>query len=320
MRIILVGHGRMGQNHERVIRTLPQIELVAIVDPVYTSIETKAGTTYASDLQSIRNLKFDSAIVASPSTKHLETALMLAQLGVSTLIEKPLATTPEDCETILNAFDQSEVKCAVGHVERFNPAVIECRKLIREGKIGQLLQISTIRQGPNPQRIVDVGVGLDLLSHDVDLTRWICKSGYDSVYSQSWKSESSSHEDSIYVVARLMNGVLVNHTVNWISPFKKRELVIVGTDGALYVDLLNNIVRIHHYDYGKASRDGSYRGESTELSIIHEEPLRIEILSFLNFVSGYESDICTLNEALEVVRVISATESSAQKRLEETIN
>lgn len=117
----------------------------------------------------------DAAIVAVPTVFHEEAALALAEAGVHTLVEKPLAASVEAGQRVAEAFKSAGLVGAVGYVERCNPALLEMRKRLAEGQLGDVYQVVTRRQSPFPARISDVGVVKDLATHDVDLAAWVAE-------------------------------------------------------------------------------------------------------------------------------------------------
>ena len=107
--------------------------------------------------------------------------MQLAEAGVHALIEKPVAPDAASARRIAQAFTSRGLVACVGHIERYNPALQEMRRRLANGELGELYQIATRRQGPFPERIADVGVVLDLATHDVDLTAWVAKRPYASL-------------------------------------------------------------------------------------------------------------------------------------------
>jgi predicted dehydrogenase len=166
------------------------------------------------------------------------------------------------------------------------------RERIGAGQVGAVLQITTSRQGPYPQRIRDVGVILDLASHDIDLTRWIAGAPYVKVSAVTSRvAGASGHEDLAAVVGVLRDGTVVNHLVNWLSPVKRRLVSVTGELGCLRGDLLGGTLWFH----GNASGAEPFGGEpgermpggpSLRCQVKRQEPLRVELESFVAAVRG----------------------------------
>ena len=171
--------------------------------------------------------------------------MTLADAGVHTLVEKPIAHSTEAGRRMAEAFASRGLVGAVGHVERFNPALQELRRRLANGDVGEVYQIATRRQSTFPARIADVGVGKDLASHDIDLTAWVAQSDYKTVYAQTTFKSGREYEDMIAITGRLANGVIVNHLINWLSPMKERVTVVTGDRGTYIADTATGDLTFH---------------------------------------------------------------------------
>jgi predicted dehydrogenase len=225
-------------------------------------------------------------------------------------MEKPVAPTHTEATQLVDAFDKAGLVGGVGHIERFNPALQAMRKKIEEGLLGEIYQISTRRQGPFPARIADVGVVKDLATHDIDLTAWVAQSPYRDVSARTTHKSGRVHEDMVVAVGTLENGTIVNHVVNWLSPFKERNTTVIGDKGSLVADTLtadltfyeNGTVR-GQWESVQAFR-GVAEGDVTRFALSKIEPLLTEHLAFRDAVaSGEESAIVTLRDGLAAVRI-----------------
>src|SRR5205823_7428931 len=132
-------------------------------------------------LGELLGLGIDMCVVSVPTEEHCAVGLQLAEAGVHTLIEKPLATDSADGQRLLDAFGRAGVVACAGHVERYNPALLELRRRLAAGQAGTVFQVATRRQGPFPDRVGDVGTVKDLATHDHDVTSWITGSGFAAV-------------------------------------------------------------------------------------------------------------------------------------------
>src|SRR5690606_4410221 len=180
----------------------------------------------------------------------------------------------------------------VGHVERFNPARMELRKRLKHGELGEVYQIHTRRQGPFPARIADVGVVKDLGSHDIDLTAWLANSNYSEVAAQTAFQSGRQHEDMITISAKLANGTITNHLVNWLTPFKERLTLVTGERGAFLADTLT--ADLTFYENGTINSDweamttfrGVSEGTVTRFALDKREPLKSEQEAFRDRILG----------------------------------
>jgi predicted dehydrogenase len=261
----------------------------------------------------------DMAVVAAPTGMHEEIGLMLADAGVHAMIEKPLASTSEGAVRIAKAFaDRGLVGC-VGHIERYNPALQELRRRLEEGELGEVYQVVTRRQGPFPARIADVGVVKDLATHDIDLTAWVAQSPFVSVSARTTHRSGREHEDLVAAVGTLESGVVTNHLVNWLSPFKERMTMVTGTRGAFIADTLTADLTFHangtvNTEWAAvASFRGVSEGDMVRYAFAKREPLRVEHEAFRDAVLGKESGFVTMDEGLRTVIVAEAMIQSANQ-------
>ena len=245
LRAGLLGIGMMGRHHARVLREVDGVDLVAIADPGGDPHGVAAGLDVLPDVDALIAAGIDLAVVAVPTRYHFDAAMTLADAGVHTLVEKPIAHSTEAGRRMAEAFSSRGLIGAVGHVERFNPALQELRRRLANGDVGEVYQIATRRQSTFPARIADVGVGMDLASHDIDLTAWVAQSDYKTVYAQTTFKSGREYEDMIALTGRLANGVIVNHLINWLSPMKERVTVVTGDRGTYIADTATGDLTFH---------------------------------------------------------------------------
>ena len=318
LRVGLLGLGMMGRHHARVAREVEGFELVAVADPAGDPHGVAGSLHVLPDVDALIAAGIDVAVVAAPTRYHEDAALRLAAAGVHTLVEKPVAHSVEAGRNITKAFADAGLVGAVGHVERFNPALQEARRRIIRGEIGTVYQIATRRQGPFPARIADVGVGKDLASHDIDLTAWLAGSSYRTVFGRTAHRSGRPHEDMLLVTGELRNGVIVNHVVNWLSPMKERSVVITGELGTLVAD--TGTSDLYFYENGDvktqwdavAAFRGVSEGDMIRYAFPKREPLRTEHESFRDMVLGKQSDAVTMAEGLQTLEVVEAALESAE--------
>ncbi|BDZ53757.1 dehydrogenase [Agromyces marinus] len=238
LRMGLVGLGMMGRHHARVVRELDGVRLVGAADALGDVHGAMSGLPVYDTVAELVDAGIDMCVVAVPTALHEEVALELAEAGVHTLVEKPIASDSAGGRRIVEAFRTRGLVGGVGHIERFNPALQNVRERLEGGELGEVYQIATRRQGPFPGRIADVGVVKDLATHDIDLTAWLARSRYASVFARATHRSGRPYEDMIAVTGQLENGVITNHLVNWLSPMKERLTVITGARGAFVADTL----------------------------------------------------------------------------------
>jgi len=317
LQVGLLGVGMMGRHHARVLRELDGVELVAIADPGGDPHGVAGPLEVLPDIEALIDVGIDMAVVAVPTRFHEEAALKLAAAGVHTLVEKPIAETVEAGTRMCEAFTEAGLVGAVGHIERFNPALQQLRRRLEAGDLGAVYQIQTRRQGPFPARIADVGVAKDLASHDIDLTSWVAQSEYVSVYAQTTFKSGREYEDMIAMTGRLASGVIVNNLVNWLSPMKERVTIVTGDRGAFVADTATGDLTFHangtiplEWESMSAFR-GVSEGDVTRYAFTKREPLRVEHEAFRDAVLGLPSDVVTMQQGLRTLAVVEAALESA---------
>lgn len=317
LRAALIGAGMMGKNHARVLSELEGVDFVAVVDELGDPHGIRGGAALLSNLEELSSLDIDFAVVATPTSTHEDIATWLFDSAIHTFIEKPVSTDASSAQRILQSCQKSGLQGAVGHIERFNPAIRELKNRLLEGEIGDVFQIATRRQGSFPARIGDVGVTKDLATHDIDLTMWVSQSDYSHVFAQSAHRSGREHEDMISVSGRLANGIILNHVVNWLSPMKERVVVVTGDKGTFVADTLTGDLTLHEngaftVDWESfATFRGVTEGNVTRFAYAKKEPLRSELEGFRDAIVRNGRDYVSLAEGVRVVEVADAVLLSA---------
>ena len=314
LRAGLVGYGQMGRHHARVLSSLEGVELVGVVDP---RVPERTHLPFVPDLDGLISSGVDLAVVAVPTALHEEVATRLAAAGVHCLIEKPVAPDVASAQRLAEVFESRGLVGCVGHIERYNPALLELRRRIAAGELGEIYQIVTRRQGPFPSRISDVGVVLDLATHDIDLTAWVTQSPYTHLYARVAHRAGRETEDLVAAVGTLDGGVVVTHLVNWLSPQKERVATVLGERGALVADLLSADLTFFANGIAPVGWDtlatfrGVVQGDVTRYAIAKQEPLVTELEAFRDAVLGLRTDVVTIRDAAGTVAVAEKVLHSA---------
>lgn len=317
LRAGLVGLGAMGRNHARVLSGLDDVDLVGVVEPGGGAPEQVYGAPVLPSLDELLSIGIDYAVVACPTGLHEEIGLQLAHAGVAALIEKPLAHTPEAATRLVEEFESRDLVAGVGHIERYNPALQHLRRRLENAELGEVYQVVTRRQGPFPHRIADVGVVKDLATHDIDLTAWVTGQEYEAVAAQTFHKSGRPHEDMVAATGKLSGGPIVNHLVNWLTPFKERFTAVTGTKGCFVADTLTGDLTFHANGAHAMSWEalaafrGVSEGDSTRFALTKREPLLVEHERFRDAVLGRGNSIVTLRQGLRTVQVAEAVLESA---------
>lgn len=305
----LIGLGVMGLHHLRVLSEDDNFDLVGIFD-LNSREHTVRGVKIFSDLDSLLQQGLDYCVISVPTLLHATVFEEVSTSCKCILVEKPVASDSLGAEEMIRVANSKGIKAGVGHIERFNPAVQLMRKLIQENYIGEIIQVTTKRQGPFPQRIQDVGVIKDLATHDIDITQWVTGEKYSEIAAFVRKLSGSKHEDLVASSGVLTSGILFNHIVNWRYPVKERVVSVLGTNGALVADLLTS--DLTYFENGSEPTSwgqmsllrGNSEGSSTKFAVSKVEPLKAEHQAMLNFLqTGDSKSVVTLEQGLENLKV-----------------
>jgi predicted dehydrogenase len=312
----------IGRHHARLLQASPRVAFAGAVDPAGDRFGVVGDPALVfADLQALlAHGTPDFAIVAVPTEEHVEAVRALAAEGVHVLVEKPLAATAAEARAIIEACEAGGVRGAVGHVERFNPALLALReKAHLQGMLGQIFLIATERIGPFPDRIRDVGVIKDLATHDLDLVHWLGGAPVERVTAETQHRMGREHEDVVMATGRLENAISFNCIVDWLSPTKVRRTRVLGERGMLVADTLTadlsfyeNGTKTQGWQDAQALR-GVSEGDMTRYALARREPLLVELETFCDFVAGdQDAPVVSLTEGLNTVLVAEAALASAQ--------
>jgi len=317
LRAGLIGLGSMGRNHARILSSLAGVDLVAVADPAGDPAGAAHSRPVVTSLEALLERDLDYCVVAVPTALHEEIGLAIAAAGVHMLVEKPVASDEKSAQLLVDAFDKAGLIAAVGHIERYNPALQQMKRRLVDGELGEIYQVATRRQGPFPARIGDVGVVMDLATHDVDLTAWVTGCAFTSVSARVAHKTGRAHEDLVTATGVLTDGTITNHLVNWLSPMKERITVVTGDRGALVANTLTADLTFHANGTIALDWDdithfrGMTEGDVIRYAFAKPEPLRTEHEMFRDALLGQPGDIVTLEQGLAAVRVAEALLASA---------
>lgn len=302
----VVGVGAMGHNHVRVYTRLKNANLLAVSDLMkgtLAEVSKKYNTVGFVDYDNVLKMpEIDAVSVCVPTTYHYEVVMSAIEQGKHVLVEKPIAFTLKEAKDMVKAARKQGVKLATGHVERFNPAVLEAKKLLRDKLIGEVVSVSAKRVGPFPPRIKDVGVTIDLAIHEVDVMAYLMDSPVSKVYAHvGSRLEKCEYEDHAEIMMEFYNNAIGMLEVNWLTPYKKRQLEVTGTDGIISLDYIDQTVEI----FGKNARN---------VRVPHHEPLMEELDSFLNAIMLDEKPKITGEDGIHALKTVLASMKSAKEK------
>ena len=303
----VIGVGAMGENHVRVYHKMEEANLMGVSDVserALKKIEKKYGAKgYTDYCELLANPEIEVVSVCVPTTFHHAVVMEAIKHKKHVLVEKPIAFTLTEAEEMIAAAKDAGVILATGHVERFNPAVQKAKELIDDGVIGDIVSAFAKRVGPLPPRIKEVGVSIDLAIHDLDIMNYLFEEEITQVYGTMNSSfDDSEFEDHAEIMVSFDNESTGIIEVNWLTPYKRRELELTGTAGIISVDYIQQSIEV----FGKFAQD---------IEIVHEEPLKGELKSFLNSVVEEKEPVITGEDGLKALKmVIAANKSSKEHR------
>ena len=292
-RVGLIGLGVMGRNHLRVLEGLDGVRVAAVSDPVPGALATvpdiDGRQAFHEAVTMLDEAELDAVVIASPTMTHLPLALAAIQRNIAVLVEKPLAATPEQADEIVHAAYRTGVPVQVGHVERFNPAVLELGRLLDGGWLSTVYAIASRRGGPMPDRIRDVGVTIDLATHDVDILCFVAAERPVRVNAETAQRVHQDHEDLLFGLMRFPSGTVAMLDVDWLTPSKRRTLTVLGEEGMFELDYLSQkLTFTRGADVSKPKLIFGYAptfaGETVELPVPAGEPLAAELADFLRVI------------------------------------
>jgi predicted dehydrogenase len=310
--LAIVGAGVMGANHARVARALAGLNVTHIVDPDEEKASALAAHIGADVLASIDDLPthVDAAVVATPSNTHEDVGSGLLDRGLHVLVEKPFAVDPAAAERLRDRSRQTGRVCLPGHVERFNPAVLELPRLVTVP-----LHIDIRRLGPRATRIND-GVIMDLMIHDIDLVRFIAGSDVVEAHCIA-RCIDGTVETMAFASLRLASGATATLAASQVGQSKVRQIEITQPDNVLFVDLLRqdvSVTRVQSNEFLSA-QGARYRQDGyVEIPYLqhHGEPLLLQLEHFVQCIDGRTEPTVTADDGVAAVSV--ATEMAAEAK------
>ncbi len=322
-RVALVGLGAMGRNHLRVLDELEDADLAAVCD-VDAAVVSRVSRRhriagYTSWVEMFQRERLDAAVVAVPTRFHLEVGLAALERGLHVFIEKPIAAGVAEAQQLIDAARRAGRVLAIGHIERFNPAVQELQRHLDAGDIGRVFQVHARRQGPFPVRIRDVGVVIDLATHDLDVIDHLVGSKLSRVFAETEQRIHTEHEDLLNAMLKFENGVLGVLQVNWLTPTKIRELSVLGERGMFVANYLtqeltfNRNANAESRSAARGKPKSVAEGEMISYPIEKAEPLRLELVSFLEAVRGGGRPMVDGEAGLRALQMALALVASASE-------
>jgi len=275
IKVGVIGTGAMGQNHVRIYSEMEGVELAGISDVDFERVDamaTQFNTKPFTDYKEMFAEGLDAVSVVVPTKLHKQVVLDALEAGLHVLVEKPIADSIENADLMIEAAEKAGKILMVGHIERFNPAVIKLKEIMESGILGKVVSISTRRVGPYNPRIRDVGVILDIGVHDIDIISYLYGRKVNHVYAVAG-ADIHSFEDHASIILRMDHEFAGVVETNWLTPHKVRRLTAIGINGVAYLDYIDQTVEIHD------------NGWIRQAKVVESEPLKNELEHFIECAS-----------------------------------
>jgi UDP-N-acetylglucosamine 3-dehydrogenase len=318
MKVGVIGVGSMGQNHVRVLSEVA--DLAGIADPDVKAggaVSNRFNVSYFTDYTALLKEDLDAVTVCVPTELHEKVALDAIARGIGVLVEKPLSDSIGSAMRIVEAAEAAHAVLAVGHIERYNPAIGVVKRHLREDQYGDLVTATTRRVSSFPGRVRDVGVVLDLGVHDIDILRYLVGSPVESVFALGGRKIHAEFEDHANVLLRFQNGVHGFVEVNWLTPMKVRRLALTCLKNFVEVDYTDQSITVSASTLGTLDPYNLYQipleHHSQKIHVRKEEPLKRELEDFLDAVKQKRDPLVTGRDAVETLRVAEAANESHRK-------
>lgn len=320
-RIGIIGLGNMGMNHLRVYMNFPGLEITGLCDTSETIRNNvkkicSSAVIYSDYKIMLKSEKLDGVSIVVPTKYHKDVAIEAINAGVNILLEKPIAQTYQEALEISEQVKKKGIKCLIGHIERFNPAV-EVMKSKLDKYLGKVYSVNVIRIGVPPILSVGNDVIMELAVHDLDVINFLFNKNVTNIYAVRKNNIVTPFNDVTFAIFKLENDIIVSLNVNWISPIKKRELIITGQKGMFHLDYI-------HQDlcYFKQPQEGNIytndilfkrkEGEVVKLEINKKEPLTVEIEHFIDCIVNNKKPMVSADEGLSVLMMAEKINSVAK--------
>jgi predicted dehydrogenase len=276
LRIAVIGVGHLGQHHARLLASMDDVELVGIVDTKPGRAEQVAAACGTRAWPAAGDLlgRIDAVTIAVPTVSHLDVALPFLERGISALVEKPVAPTVADAERLISTAASAGAIFAAGHTERFNPAVVAALPLVSDPRFVEVHRLGTF-----PERSLDIDVIFDLMIHDLDLLLAAVDSEVVSIEAVG-VNVLTPRTDIANARLRFASGCIANVTASRISRERVRKVRFFQHDSYVSIDYAAQEVEV----YRLAPRGAVPPIEGGKLDVVNEEPLRRELVDFVDAV------------------------------------
>ena len=313
VKVAVIGAGVMGRNHLKTYKSLQGVELVGVYD-IFPEAAQKAADMFGikayHSMEEVAQ-EVDAVSVVTTSVTHADVGEFFLNKGIHCLMEKPLATTEEGCQRLINAAKKNNVTLLVGHIEQFNPAVEQMHKILSNS--GKIRALTAQRMSAASGRITDVDVAMDLMIHDVEVVMSLVKSEVKDVHVAAVKTpDHPAGKDYITALLEFENGVIADLTASRITQARVRTLTVTTDTNYIDMDFINQSINVHtqgRMPYVNQEEIPDWmnyglKGSVEQLFIPTNQPLQAELTHFISCVNGQSTPRITGEDALSALRVL----------------
>lgn len=294
-RVAVIGGGNMGKHHLRNYAMLPEAEVVALVDPhpatksLAKEYKTRHFTGYKAMLDAVNP---DAVSIVVPTPLHAEIATEVMKRGIHCLLEKPIASTVKEANSLIALAKKQDVIFTVGHIEHYNPLIRKLKSLLDENKVGEVSSVVCKRVGGFPVVEPSTDVIIDLAVHDIDIISYLLDKQPKKIFSHGSRTHHSQKIDSAEIL--LDYGKASGFVqANWLTPVKVRTIAVTGSEGYIEGNYITQELEHYRHNVQKEVDDNFSRfvvkmGELKKdiIKVDFEEPLAVELKAFIAKVRG----------------------------------
>lgn len=296
IRVAVIGAGNMGKNHLRNYFLLPGAELVGLADinPATKSLADEYKTQFYTDYKKLLDeQKPDAVSIVVPTPFHFEVASEAMSRGIHCMLEKPIASTVDEADKLISLAKSKKVVFTVGHIEHYNPLVVELKKLLDNKAIGDITSVVCTRVGGFPTIEPKTDVIIDLAVHDIGIISYLLGKKPKKIFSHGSRTHHSSKIDSAEMLLDYgrASGFI---QANWLTPVKIRTISVTGSKGFIHGNYITQELEYYEHNMKKESTNEDFSnfivsmGEPQRriIKVNFQEPLAEELKAFLSRIDG----------------------------------
>ena len=313
----VIGAGVWGKNHIRILSEIEDVNLVKIADLEEKNLniaKTFKIQTTLDHKEILNDPEIAAVSICTPASTHYKLIKEALEANKHVLVEKPLALNSKDGEELVNLAKDKNKILMVGHIFRFNPGVLRLKEEIKKGTFGKVYFMYGSRMGlmtPRP----DCGVIFDFALHDIDTFCFLLDDIPMEVTTISNSYTRTDFDDVGFITLKFKDNVLANVGVSWLSPVKVRDLWLVGEKKSAKLDYLTQELEIFDKGVVDGSLEEQYKsfgefklltkqGDDYKPNIENKEPLKEEILHFIDCITNNKKPIVDGSVGLEIIKII----------------